>query len=280
MIQNLQIEEDGVVNGGEKSLREIFYLEYKKQPEGQKNPIVYSRFGKKSYESEEKFDPETFQCLIRTCNIKKLLKGQFGDTRRADLELIEASKKKRMSALPVAWEGQECTAKQPFIPGDKESYYRPKCRQDRTLVFESKFESGNLQLAHKLSDFEYNLVLQNDVNSKGHTQWFFFQVKNTRRGLKVRFNLLNFIKTKSLYNEGMKPLIYSHKAAKWVRGGDHIAYTQNGYRREHLNGMYNRYYSTFTITHHFQDDDDTVYFAYSLPYTYTDLVEDLDHIEK
>lgn len=64
-----------MVNGGEKSLREIFYLEYKKQPEGQKNPIVYSRFGKKSYESEEKFDPETFQCLIRTCNIKKLLKG-------------------------------------------------------------------------------------------------------------------------------------------------------------------------------------------------------------
>jgi hypothetical protein len=41
---------------------------------------------------------------------------------------------------------------------------------DKTLVFESRFESGNLAMAFKLSDTEYNLVLQNDINTKGHTQ--------------------------------------------------------------------------------------------------------------
>lgn len=100
--------------------------------------------------------------------------------------------------------------------------------------------------------------------------------------MKVRFNLLNFIKTKSLYNEGMKPLIYSEKASEkgWIRGGDQIAYSSNSYRREHLNGMYNRYYSTFTFTYQFKEDEDNVFFAYSLPYTYSDLTSDLEEIEK
>lgn len=41
----------------ETSLRHFFYLEYKtKFNEGSQNPIVYSRFGKKFYDSQEKFD--------------------------------------------------------------------------------------------------------------------------------------------------------------------------------------------------------------------------------
>ena len=48
-------------------------------------------------------------------------------------------------------------------------YYTPKLN-DKTLIFESRFESGNLSMALKVSDEEYNLVLQNDINSKGNTQ--------------------------------------------------------------------------------------------------------------
>jgi len=47
-------------------------------------------------------------------------------------------------------------------------------RSDKTLLFESRFESGNLYLAQKVSDTEYNLLMQNDINTNGHTQWFFF----------------------------------------------------------------------------------------------------------
>ena len=53
---------------------------------------------------------------------------------------------------------------------------------DKTLLFESRFESGNLYLAQKVTDNEYNLLMQNDINTNGHTQWFFFQVKNTTKG--------------------------------------------------------------------------------------------------
>ena len=38
-------------------------------------------------------------------------------------------------------------------------YYTPVDQNDRTLVFESRFESGNLAMAFKSSDTEYNLVL-------------------------------------------------------------------------------------------------------------------------
>lgn len=96
-------------------------------------------------------------------------------------------------------------------PPPNKSYYTPNSLSDQTLVFESRFESGNLQLAHKACENEYNLILQNDINSKGHTQWFYFRVQNTRKNQKVKFNLLNFLKPKSLYNEGMKVLILSEK---------------------------------------------------------------------
>jgi len=57
--------------------------------------------------------------------------------------------------------------------------------------------------------------------------------------------MLNMIKTKSLYNEGMKVLIYSEKKQEqailngqpdemgWGRGGEDMSYYQNNYRREH-----------------------------------------------
>jgi hypothetical protein len=58
-------------------------------------------------------------------------------------------------------------------------YYTPLNQNDCTLVFESRFESGNLGLAIKTSDEEYNLVLQNDSLSKGNTQCIIKQVPIT-----------------------------------------------------------------------------------------------------
>ena len=36
-------------------------------------------------------------------------------------------------------------------------------------MFESRFESGNLLASIKVSDEEYDLVLQNDINTNGNT---------------------------------------------------------------------------------------------------------------
>lgn len=65
----------------------------------------------------------------------------------------------------------------------------------------------------KVSDTEYDLYLKNDYGTNGFTQWYFFQIKNTRKDKVYRFNIVNFMKPDSNYNQGMKPLIYSTKEA-------------------------------------------------------------------
>ena len=35
--------------------------------------------------------------------------------------------------------------------------------------------------------------MQNDINTYGYTQWFYFRVTNTFKGKKVFFNILNFV---------------------------------------------------------------------------------------
>ena len=48
-------------------------------------------------------------------------------------------------------------------------YYNIIDLEDKTLIFESRFESGNLLAAYKVTDIEYDLILQNDINTNGHT---------------------------------------------------------------------------------------------------------------
>lgn len=40
--------------------------------------------------------------------------------------------------------------------------------------FDSRFECGNLLYAYRVNENEYDLVLQNDTNTKGYNQWFYF----------------------------------------------------------------------------------------------------------
>mmetsp|Transcript_108559 Transcript_108559/g.306027 ORF Transcript_108559/g.306027 Transcript_108559/m.306027 type:complete len:931 (+) Transcript_108559:180-2972(+) len=161
-------------------------------------------------------------------------------------------------------------------------YYAPTGPADTTLVFESRFESGNLRRAIQVYEFEYDLVLNPDYNTKSHTQWYFFRVGNTRKGPQYRFNIINMMKPTSVYNEGMRPLKYSYIEAQvhgvgWVRNGENIIYYQNGIRRKDKSSS-NYYTLTFTVT--FQHDCDMVYFAHCYPYSYTDLQKDLQQLER
>ena len=82
----------------------------------------------------------------------------------------------------------------------------------------------------------------------------------------------------------MKVLIYSDCKQKesgetWFRGGEDLVYYQNTYRRENMTSS-QRYYYTFTFSYTFTHDEDSVYFAYSQPYTYSNLTDYLTAIEK
>lgn len=54
------------------------------------------------------------------------------------------------------------------------------------LIFESRFESGNLARVVKVTQNYYELYLRPDMYTNRHTQWFYFRVKNTRAKMPYR----------------------------------------------------------------------------------------------
>jgi hypothetical protein len=87
------------------------------------------------------------------------------------------------------------------------------------------------------------------------------------------------MKPDSLYNHGMRPVVYSEIEAKrsgkgWYRGGADICYYQNSMKRKNAG-----YYYTLTFSMQFDHDNDVVYLAHCYPYTYTDIVRYLNHLE-
>ena len=83
---------------------------------------------------------------------------------------------------------------------------------DSTLFFNSWFESGNLCEVERISDLEYNLYLNFDFNSLNYSQWYYFAVRNIKKGNIVenlicdilgftyKFNIVNLQKDDSSYS--------------------------------------------------------------------------------
>lgn len=161
----------------------------------------------------------------------------------------------------------------------KKAYYR----LDSLLEFTSCFESANLRYAVFQPDEEvatYDLVLDNDVNTRGHTQWFYFAVRGGCRGQRVRLRILNMSKSQSLFRRGMKPVAWSEAQA----AADEVAWSNaaeetcdpltEGWRHNAENVTYQRSklgggsYYTLSFEYTFGEND-TVYMAYCVPYTYS-----------
>ncbi|XP_021377476.1 uncharacterized protein LOC110465752 isoform X6 [Mizuhopecten yessoensis] len=151
------------------------------------------------------------------------------------------------------------------------------------LMFESRFESGNLRQARRVGQFEYELVLKTDLHTNRHTQWYYFRVQNTVPGIVYKFRIVNLLKRDSLYNYGMRPLCYSEKSAKtkqigWIRAGHHISYSRNIMHLHCPLLMRGVPYYELEWQTSFPNEEDTYYLAHCYPYTFTDLKEDLDSL--
>ena len=149
------------------------------------------------------------------------------------------------------------------------------------LVFNSCFESGNLNAAYATGPYTYTLMLQTDHFTNRHTQWFYFSVSNMVSGVPYTFTISNFLKKTSLYSKGMQVVVLSDRGSirsgvGWHRGGSDISYCKNtGPSGTASDGTY-----SLRWTYVFSDDNDIVYFAYSYPYTYSDLQEYLSVIRR
>ena len=106
----------------------------------------------------------------------------------------------------------------------------PKNEKDAKIIFDSKFESGNLRMAIKLnSDIpnEYDLIIRKDYNFEKNYSWFFFSIQSDRE-TEIKFNILNLIKKKIMFDEQSKIRILTYnKNDKWTRNTYNIQYYQN-----------------------------------------------------
>lgn len=112
------------------------------------------------------------------------------------------------------------------------------------------------------------LTLRPDLYTAKHTQWFYFRVQNMRREPLYRFTIANMAKPKSLYGQGLRPLLYSQQDARsrgigWRRVGTDIRYYRGSVGEPPVFRL------SWTVR--FPHDGDTCFFAACYPYTYSDL---------
>lgn len=86
------------------------------------------------------------------------------------------------------------------------------CEGPGKLVFDSRFESGNLMAAYESLEHphEYRLLMQNDTNTRGYNQWFYFSVENMRAGHHYTLRIVNFV-TVALIEARKRSTPYSPK---------------------------------------------------------------------
>ena len=137
------------------------------------------------------------------------------------------------------------------------------------IIFDSYFECGNLEAVHEKSSNEFDLILKNDSNTSRHTHWFMFKVLKRTRGL-VKFNILNYMKRKSLISKGLNPVVSHKNGAGSVRGLRYCRTFDD-----------NKKYFTVSFEFEFDEDDEAV-FSLNEPYSYSRLLglfRDIERIE-
>lgn len=60
-------------------------------------------------------------------------------------------------------------------------------------------------MAVKIKKDQFDCFIRSDTNTKGHSNWYYFRVKNRGEAGPVKFNICNMTKCKNLYTQGMKP---------------------------------------------------------------------------
>uniref|UniRef100_A0A3P8ZFT4 Cytosolic carboxypeptidase 2 n=1 Tax=Esox lucius TaxID=8010 RepID=A0A3P8ZFT4_ESOLU len=156
-------------------------------------------------------------------------------------------------------------------------------QEQSNLAFESRFESGNLQKAVQVGVHDYELTLRTDMYTNKHTQWFYFRVRNMKVGVTYRFTIVNMMKASSLYCLGMKPLLYSERAAwekgeGWRRIGSNIRYYRNQHHHAEQDSATKKSLHSLTWTCQFPYDSDTCFLAHCYPYTYSHLQRHLSRL--
>ena len=87
---------------------------------------------------------------------------------------------------------------------------------------------------------EFDLFLRIDSNTRGHTQWFYFSIQNGSKTGKVTLNICNLTKANTLYDQGMRPYIFSKRKYEkykvpWQQDGENVTLGEKPLRYTMIN---------------------------------------------
>eukprot|EP01060_Flectonema_neradi_P010863 TRINITY_DN1793_c0_g5_i1.p1 TRINITY_DN1793_c0_g5~~TRINITY_DN1793_c0_g5_i1.p1 ORF type:complete len:444 (+),score=24.06 TRINITY_DN1793_c0_g5_i1:42-1373(+) len=139
------------------------------------------------------------------------------------------------------------------------------------MRFDCSFECGNIGKVQALNDHEYDISLRHDTNNPHYRVWFYFSVNQLQKNQRAIFHIINGSKARSLYRIGMTPLVCSTSRPKWERVPQKQVFY---YRSPRFKKNY-----VLSMAFNFDRDDDTYYFAYCYPYSFTFLQKFLSHVE-
>lgn len=136
------------------------------------------------------------------------------------------------------------------------------------VSFNSNFQSGNCRYAIKHNDNEYDIITRPETNSMRNYQWFYFGIKLSNPSSQtIKFNIINLCKKSILFNDSVGVLCYYDHC--WSRETFNIHYYPNTLPQ--INSESSFYTLTFSFDLSSLNNTNTVYFAYSYPYTNTHL---------
>ncbi len=154
-------------------------------------------------------------------------------------------------------------------------FYARRYLPKKVLKFDGMFESGNLDGVELVDADQYWITVTPDTNTSDYVQWFYFSVSNTTAGKVVSFKILNLVKRRTLYSQGMRIWVFSRQKYRldhigWHTGGAAVYYSENNYPRPgHTISGKSANYFTLSFEHAFEYSDDEVFFAFAHPYQYT-----------
>ncbi|CAD8093316.1 unnamed protein product [Paramecium sonneborni] len=112
-------------------------------------------------------------------------------------------------------------------------------------MFNSDFESANLYAAYQIKENEFNLILQDDINTVGYSQWFYFEVNNLQ-GQLLTFHIINLTKEYKSLKQGLSVMIKD--GPYWQPLQTNIKFkTSQYYKLKYPSHMYKLYSLTIII---------------------------------
>ncbi|KAL4483174.1 hypothetical protein ABPG74_019200 [Tetrahymena malaccensis] len=136
-----------------------------------------------------------------------------------------------------------------------------------SIVFDSQFDSGNLEKVERNSSLKnnhFNLWVCNDCKgtqkATNYRTWFYFSVTGVNAETTLTFSIMNLNFQNKMFREGMQPTFKSSLSNTWQRVKSNIASTMEN----NDNGL------EITWTHKFESPEEKVWFSFTYPFSYED----------